>query len=233
MRIQFVFEENISENNPFLYFSLSFFSYRHRILRRGTWWGAWHSSRTGACLGCCTSRWSFCTCACGRRAGHSRPWGRCPTGRCWPPGSRRCWWGRRQSRQCSRWCGSPSPDAWCGCWRVFRREKIPKKSKQIDISYIRQLQPAGNKNIKISAALNTYSCNELRNTLDVYSRSKDVFDRLRATLLGLEKAKAVPSGDWESAPMAEKNEEWKAIQSQLGNKWIYMRRMYFPSPETI
>ena len=43
------------------------------------------------------------------------------------------------------------------------------------------------------------------NTRDVYSKSNDVFDRLRATLLGLEKANAVPRDDLLSAPMSVKN----------------------------
>ena len=42
------------------------------------------------------------------------------------------------------------------------------------------------------------------NTRDVYSKSNDVFDRLRATLLGLEKANAVPRDDLLSAPMSVK-----------------------------
>ena len=40
----------------------------------------------------------------------------------------------------------------------------------------------------------TYSCRELRKTLDVYSRRREVLERLRATLFGLENAKAVPRG---------------------------------------
>ena len=48
----------------------------------------------------------------------------------------------------------------------------------------------------------TYSCNELINTLDVYSKSKDVFDKLKATLFGLAKAKAVPREDLLSAPIS-------------------------------
>ena len=47
---------------------------------------------------------------------------------------------------------------------------------------------------------NTYSCREFRKTLDVYSNKRDVFERLRATLFGLEKANAVPTDDWLSAP---------------------------------
>lgn len=64
----------------------------------------------------------------------------------------------------------------------------------------------------------SYSWSELRNTLDVYSSSRDVFDKLRATLLGLEKAKAVPRGDWESAPMSETLKENREIR--MGNsRW--------------
>ena len=41
----------------------------------------------------------------------------------------------------------------------------------------------------------TYSCSEFRNTLEVYSSRREVLERLRASLLGRENAKAVPSGD--------------------------------------
>ena len=47
---------------------------------------------------------------------------------------------------------------------------------------------------------NTYSWSEFRKTLDVYSNRRDVLERLSATLFGLEKAKAVPTDDWLSAP---------------------------------
>jgi hypothetical protein len=42
----------------------------------------------------------------------------------------------------------------------------------------------------------------LRKTLEVYSRRREVFEKLRAWVLGLEKAKAVPNDDWLSAPMS-------------------------------
>ena len=56
--------------------------------------------------------------------------------------------------------------------------------------------------------LNTHSCNELRKTLDVYSKSKEVFEKLSAWLFGLEKANAVPNDDWLSAPISERLSLW-------------------------
>ena len=47
------------------------------------------------------------------------------------------------------------------------------------------------------------SWSEFKNTLEVYSSNRDVFERLKATLLGLEKAKAVPKADWLLAPISE------------------------------
>jgi hypothetical protein len=52
----------------------------------------------------------------------------------------------------------------------------------------------------------THSCKELRKTLEVYSRSREVLEKLRAWLLGLEKAKAVPRDDWLSAPMSGRSD---------------------------
>ena len=54
--------------------------------------------------------------------------------------------------------------------------------------------------------INTYSWREFRNTLDVYSRSKLVLERLRASLLGLENANAVPRADLLFAPMSGMNQ---------------------------
>ena len=54
----------------------------------------------------------------------------------------------------------------------------------------------------------------------MYSSSKEVLDRLSATLLGLEKAKAVPRGDWESAPMSKRGRERK---KRNNNKTVYLR----------
>ena len=41
----------------------------------------------------------------------------------------------------------------------------------------------------------THSCNEARKTLLVYSNNSDVLDRIRASVLGLLNAKAVPMDD--------------------------------------
>ena len=43
----------------------------------------------------------------------------------------------------------------------------------------------------------------------MYSNKRDVLERLRATLLGLEKAKAVPTDDWLSAPAPVSKSEVK------------------------
>ena len=48
----------------------------------------------------------------------------------------------------------------------------------------------------------TYSCKEARKTLLVYSSSRDVLDRIRDSVLGRLKAKAVPMEDWGFAPMS-------------------------------
>ena len=52
----------------------------------------------------------------------------------------------------------------------------------------------------------THSCKEARKTLLVYSNSRDVLDRIRDSVLGLLKAKAVPMEDWGLAPMSEGRE---------------------------
>ena len=44
-------------------------------------------------------------------------------------------------------------------------------------------------------ALQSYSWREFRKTRDVYSNKRDVFDKVSASLFGLEKANAVPTGD--------------------------------------
>ena len=41
----------------------------------------------------------------------------------------------------------------------------------------------------------TYSCKEARKTLLVYSNNREVLDRMRASVLGRLKAKAVPMDD--------------------------------------
>ena len=48
----------------------------------------------------------------------------------------------------------------------------------------------------------SYSCRELIKTRDVYSSNNDVLERLRDSLLGQEKAKAVPRDDLLSAPIS-------------------------------
>ena len=50
----------------------------------------------------------------------------------------------------------------------------------------------------------TYSWRESRKALEVYSRSREVLDSSSASLLGLEKAKAVPWADLGFAPISAK-----------------------------
>ena len=52
----------------------------------------------------------------------------------------------------------------------------------------------------------THSCKEARKTLLVYSSSRDVLERMRDSVLGLLKAKAVPMEDWGFAPISEGRE---------------------------
>ena len=52
----------------------------------------------------------------------------------------------------------------------------------------------------------THSCKEARKTLLVYSSNRDVLDRIRDSVLGLLKAKAVPIEDLGLAPISEGTE---------------------------
>ena len=59
------------------------------------------------------------------------------------------------------------------------------------------------------------------NTLDVYSKSKDVFDKLKATLFGLAKAKAVPREDLLSAPISIKISMYSVENLKVNNFYKY------------